>query len=283
MIIIIIIISNLACKLLERLITQQIKEYLEATNALHNAQHGFRSNRSTTSNMLICDTLITEALNKRAECHLIMIDFKRAFDKIDHSILISKLSNFGIDSNIMFWIKDFLSNVQQYVVYGDSISRMTPVTSGVIQGSVIGALAFTLFINDLPEVIKHMTILMFAVDVKLVQPIKWSSDSEELQEDIISLAIWAEINRMPISYDKSCGLHYGSKYSKKQYTYYFPGNIAIPRVTETSDLGILRCDSFSYTTHINNIAASTRRLIGMVMKVIETITKIYTTYIRPKL
>ena len=181
--------------------TQQIKEYLKATNALHNAQHDFRSNRSTTSNMLICDTLIAEALNERAECHVIMIDFKRAFDKIDHSILTSKLSNFGIDSNVVFWIKDFLSNRQQYVVYGDSISRMTLVTSGVIQGSVIGALAFPLFINDLPEVIKHVTILIFADDVKLVQPIKWTSDSEELQEDINSLAIWAEINRMPISSD----------------------------------------------------------------------------------
>ena len=80
------------------------------------------------------------------------------------------------------------------MIYGDSISRMTPVTSGVIQGSVISALAFTLFINDLPEVIKHVTILMFADDVKLVQPIKWTSDSEELQEDINSLATWAEIN-----------------------------------------------------------------------------------------
>ena len=222
--------------------------------------------------MLICDTLIAEALNERAECHVIMIYFKRAFNKIDHSILISKLSNVGIDSNIVFWIKDFLSNRQQYVVFGDSISRMTPVTSGVIQGSVIGALAFNLFINDLPEVIKHVTILMFADDVKLVQHIKWTSDSEELQEDFNALAIWAEINRMPISYDKNCGLHYGSKYNKKQYTYYFPGNIAIPRVTETSDLGILRCDSFSRKKHINNIAASTRRLIGMVMKVIETKT-----------
>ena len=139
---------------MERLISQQIKEYLEATNVLHNAQHGFRSNRLTTSSMLICDTLIAEVLNEKAECHVIMIDFKRAFDKIDHSILISKLSNFGIDSNIVF----FLSNRQQYVVYGDSISRMTPVNSGLIQGSVIGALAFTLFINDLPEVIKHVTI-----------------------------------------------------------------------------------------------------------------------------
>ena len=74
---------------------------------------------------------------------------------------------------------------------------------------------------------------------------------------------------------------------KKQYTYYFPGNIAILRVTETSDLGILRCDSFSYTKHINNIATSTRRLIGIVMKVIETknrylLTRIYTTYIKLK-
>ena len=171
------------------------------------------------------------------------------------------------------------------MVYGDSISRMTPVTSGVIQGSIIGALAFTLFINDLPEGIKHVTILMFTDDVKVVQPIKWTSDSKELQRDINSLAIWAENNRMPISYDKSCGLHYGSKYNEKQY---FPGNIAIPRVTETSDLGILRCDSLSYTKHINNIAASTRKLIGMVMKVIETknrylLTRIFTTHIRPKL
>ena len=80
------------------ILTQQIKDCLEANKTQHNAQHGFRTNRSTTSNMLICDTKFSETLNERIECHVIMIDFKGLFDKTDHSIiLIAKLS-------ILVWI-----------------------------------------------------------------------------------------------------------------------------------------------------------------------------------
>ena len=79
---------------------------------------------------------------------------------------------------------------------------------------------------------------------------------------------------MPISYSKVYSLHYGSSYNKHQYAFYFPGNTVIPRVKEPRDLGIFTCDSFNYTKYINYITASTRRLIGMVIYLIETKKKI---------
>ena len=84
-------LTAVACKVLERLVADQMRHYLESSSLLCNEQHGFVPNRSTVTNFLQCDTIIANHLNERKVCDVFMLDFKRVFDQVSHAILISKL------------------------------------------------------------------------------------------------------------------------------------------------------------------------------------------------
>jgi hypothetical protein len=88
---------NVAVKILEKLLVRSLSDYIEANNLLDSAQHGFRRGRSTTTNLLECDNYIADSLNKGHSCDLVMIDFSRAFDRVDHNLLCCKLKTIGID------------------------------------------------------------------------------------------------------------------------------------------------------------------------------------------
>ena len=100
---------------------------------LGNEQHGFWEKRSTVSNLLTCDANIADSLNKGESYDVILLDFARTFDKVSHNILEHKLSKLGIINQPLMWIKDFLCNRNQRVVYKCSVSTPAKVESGIIQ------------------------------------------------------------------------------------------------------------------------------------------------------
>ena len=129
-------LTDVACKLLERLISDQIRYFWVVNKLLCNKQHGFLPGRSTVTNLVTADSIIADYLNNRYPVAMILLDFARAFDEVRRDILISKLSNLGISAQPLDWITDFLSNKTQTVIYSDSVSAPISVTSGVIQGCV---------------------------------------------------------------------------------------------------------------------------------------------------
>ena len=115
-------------------------------------------------------------LNNHQPVDLILLDLVRVFDKVRHDILISKLNSLGISAQPLDWIMDFLSSRMQAVIYSDSVSASISVTSGVIQGSVLGQLLFTGFINNLSEQASHCGVLLFANNSKAISA---AADSHE--------------------------------------------------------------------------------------------------------
>jgi len=110
------------------------------------------------------------------------IDFQRAFDAISHTKLIFKLSHYGIDGNLLFWIQAFLTNRSQCVKVNATMSSYLPISSGVPQGSVIGPLLFTLFINDITDLFDSPTkAILFADDIKIYSEIKLPPDAIQFQ------------------------------------------------------------------------------------------------------
>ena len=103
------------------------------------------------------------------------MDFQKTFDSVPHQRLIQKLSSFGVHGKILLWIKDFLRNRTQQVMLNGQKSGSIPVTSGVPQGSVLGPLLFTMFVNDIPSIVSSPTFL-FADDTKIFHFIKSSDD-----------------------------------------------------------------------------------------------------------
>ena len=123
-------------------------------------------------------------LNVRVTADLIMLDFSRAFDKVDPMILCQKLLVFGLDSSLVSWFADFLSDRKHFVTLGSCLSQVHFVPSGVVQGSVVGPTLFNIFINDLPLKLNKVLLVLFADNVKALSKIQTMEDCELKQSDL---------------------------------------------------------------------------------------------------
>ena len=154
----------------------------------------------------------------------IYIDFCKAFNKVLISLLVEKCQKYGIGCRSMTWIKDYLTNRTQKVKVGEALSEGCGVLSGVPQGSCLGPVLFCLFINDLPQVIRHSTIKMFADDVKLYRGVTSPVDVTLLQGDLEVLFEWCNLNSMFVNQKKCHVMHY---FMKDVAYRYFIGDVSV--------------------------------------------------------
>jgi ribonuclease P/MRP protein subunit RPP40 len=241
--------------------------------------------RSTTTNLLQCEFIVAQHLNSDNACDIILLDFAKAFDKVNHGVLLSKLSRFGIGGRLYGWLADFLRDRTQFVTYSDVTSSCMPVTSGVVQGSVVGPLLFTLMIDDLPQHVNWSDILLFADDVKLIAKAATPADGQRTQGDVASVEQWSVDNKLPISQPKNQCLHVGSRNAGHVYSL---GGTPIPVVERCTDLGLLRTADFKYNAHITAMVSKASRATGMLLRAFSSrkpslVTKLFTTYVRPML
>ena len=123
---------------MEHIVTKHIMKHLECNNILYKLQHGFRAKRSTQTQLLTFVQDLYKNLRDKKQTDVIVMDFAKAFDKVPYKKLIRKLREYGINSSIKQWIESFLHQRQQRVVCDGKVSSWVPVTSSVLQGSVIG-------------------------------------------------------------------------------------------------------------------------------------------------
>ena len=185
-------ISIISClsKLLDALITEELSSKLLVK--LANQQHGFIRGKSTRTNQLIFNDFWSEALKYSQQVDAIYTDMSKAFDKVNHKRLISKIWNFGVRGNHFKLIGSYLINRTQAVRIYNCIAKPFNVTSGVPQGSHLGPLLFCVYINDIVNHIKHANILIYADDIKIFTVTNSVEDSLHLQADIKSMAKWCD-------------------------------------------------------------------------------------------
>jgi hypothetical protein len=184
-------LTSVACKVMERIVRDEMFKYLLQNNLLSPSQHGFVYRKSTATNLLETIDLISDAMESHLELILILLDFAKAFDKVCHRRLLIKLKAMGFDERTCNWVKAFLSNRKQRVVQGKHASRWCDVLSGVPQGSVLGPLLFLIFINDMPGLTHHICKL-FADDSKLLATIRNPNDLDLVQDEINALVAWSQ-------------------------------------------------------------------------------------------
>ena len=173
-------------KLFEEVIVTQVSFNIEKYISPY--QHGFLKGKSTTTNLLVFVAHVIEGFSNGLSTDTIYTDSKKAFDYVNHLLMVFKSRQFGFSDRWFLWLESYLSNRTQRVVFKNNISREILVTSGVPQGSHLGPLLFLIFINDLPTVIQNSRILLFADDVKLFY--SFSTDCAPLQNDLNNLAKW---------------------------------------------------------------------------------------------
>ncbi len=169
---------------------------------LHCRQHGFRSGLSCESQL--CSTYhdLVKVAEKSSCTHAVALDFKKAFDKVPHNLLMSKIRQIdNIDHQIVNWIQDFLAERSQSVVLRGSSSTLLPVTSGVPQGSVLGPTLFLIYINDLPTTV-NCSVSLYADDTLLYSEVTSKEDGKKFQANLDAVYNWSVDWKMPFNLTK---------------------------------------------------------------------------------
>ncbi len=134
---------------------------------MNNSQYGFRKKHSTLHALINAANNVYQSIDNKHSTLGIFVDFSKAFDTINHSILFQKLETYGIRGNMLSLLKSYMSDRKQYVNYGSLNSSLLAISCGVPQGSVLGPLLFTIFINDITNISKLTKFVLFAEDLNL--------------------------------------------------------------------------------------------------------------------
>lgn len=194
-----------------------------------------------------------------------MLDFAKAFDKVNHCKLTKKLYRLGVPFQVCSWIKDFLQGRSQRVVIDGEESDEIEVTSGVPQGSVIGPCLFLFYINDLPNNLSSK-VRLFADDTILYNT---AQNKQTIQEDLEKLAAWEREWDMEFNVPKCEHITFSHKKHPSENTLYLHG-IPIPKAKEVVYLGVTLKDNLSFSTHTSSIAGKANAKLGFIRRNILT-------------
>ena len=171
-------------KILEKLICKRMRKFLDKHSIISSNQYGFRSSFSTTHAMLDVLTSIYDNINDNTITALLLFDLNKVFDTVQHDIFLRKLEHFGIRGTAQKLIASFLRNRQQYVSLHNAQSHKMCITCGVPQGSVLGLLLFTLYINDIANCTSS-TPRLFADDTCLILQHKNLADLNQIYPTVL--------------------------------------------------------------------------------------------------
>ena len=270
-------------KVMEREIAEVIIAHMNRHNLFSDAQHGFRKTRSCVSNLLIALDDWTQALDAGHGVHVCYLDISKAFDRVNHNILIQKLKSYGILGNLLEWLRDYLRERHAMIRVDGAYSKKILVTSGVPQGSVLGPILFLIYINDLPAAIKNR-LLLFADDAKLWTQIHSEENCVSLQKDLDALYKWSVVNKLPFNLSKCKVMQIGKSVNFK----YRLGSQELEWVAQEKDLGVLISSNLKAGNQCLAVYKKTSSVLGMFQRLLGRFTHdivpiIMNTYIRPRM
>ena len=253
------------CKLLEHIVCSNIMAHLDEYKLLSDRQHAFRKGHS-------CETQLTTVINdwakildNRGQVDTFILDFEKAFDTPPHELLKSKLFGYGIGGKTLKWIDSFLCFRQQRVVVNGVKSDWAPVLSGVPQGTVLGPLLFSLYINDISSDIES-EIRLFADDCVCYREIKDEKDTMKLQRDIDRLGSWARKWGMRFQPVKCNMMQLTRKRIKKIHASYTLEGTNLENVESIKYLGVTITSDLRWNTHVSNVCTKANRTLGFLRR-----------------
>ena len=274
-------------KIFETHIYKQIYQFTSKHKILHDYQYGFREDVSTdVAVSQITEDLATKIQNKLITC-AVFIDLRKAFDTVNHNILLSKLHRYGIRGQIGNLLKNYLTNRTQITIIDNIKSKSERVTCGVPQGSILGPLLFNLYINDLPNQ-SDSTTRLFADDACLCFSDK---DPQSLQtkinSELIKIMNWLKINKLTANYSKTNYIIF----TKQRISFKFiieMGGTILEEVNEAKYLGVILDKKLNWKSHLNSVNVKVSRGCYMLSKLrhlmnLDTLKMLYYSLVYPYL
>ena len=256
-------ILSVFAKIFESLICPYLTWHIKPV--ISDSQHGFIKNRSTSTNLIsfVEDIALSLDSNKQVDC--IYTDLTKAFDVVNHKLLLSKLYKYGVHGKVLRLLESYLQNRQMNVVLGGYESRTFFLHSGVPQGSRLGPILFYIFYNDVITCLHHCSFLMYADDLKIYKKIELVNDCNLLQQDLDRFAVWCSMNSIKLNNKKCQSISFSRKTSDINYNYKVNG-YPIKKVTQVRDLGITVDAKLSFVPHIDDIVSKSLSTLGFIIR-----------------
>ena len=239
--------------------------HLDEHKLLSDRQHAFRKKHSCETQLITVIDDWAKILDKGGQVDTFILDFEKAFDTPPHELLKCKLYGYGIGGKTLKWIDSFLCDRQQRVTVNGVKSDWAPVLSGVPQGTVLGPLLFSLYINDITEDIDS-ELRLFADDCVCYREIKDTEDTVKLQEDIDHLGCWARSWGMRFQPVKCNIMQITRKRIKKINASYSLEGTVLENVEKIKYLGVTITNDLKWNTHVSNICTKANRTLGFLRR-----------------
>ena len=254
-------------KVFEKKIQNDLAHFIEQNDLLYVKQFGFRKYHSTIDALIATYDFIIEKIRNKKKILGIFIDLKKAFDSIDISILTEKLNYYGISGPYNELLKSYLTNRKIYTYLNDVQSHILPINYGVPQGSVLGPLLFSLYINDIKNVCCNSEINLFADDTCLFCTAdNYKQLEDKANETLQKCHNWLLRNRLTINIDKTHFLNF-SKDSPTSNINLKLGNNPIVQKNDTKYLGIVLQDNLKWERHITNVIHKLNKQIPLYISI----------------
>ena len=278
-------------KIYERLVYNRLINFLYLNDTLYKYQFGFRANHSTELALILLLDKIISAIENNEYTVAVFLDLSKAFDMVNHKILLSKLEFYGIRGLPLEWFTSYLSNRKQYVYYNDFASSQMNITCGVPQGSILGPLLFLVFINDLHNVSETLFFILFADDSNLLLSGPNVNDlCNQMNIELNKVVEWFKINKLCLNVKKTNFMIFNAKNkpSPQSDLTLKVDEAIVDQVYHTKFLGVIIDSKLNWTLHINHVAGKISKNIGIITRARKiltekTLTGLYYTFIYPYL
>ena len=262
-------------KVIERVMHQQLYAYLEENKLLSRRQFGFRYRSSTQHALTFSSDSFRKNMDRGLMTGAVFIYLSKAFDTLDHTRILSKLSIYGINGREMSWFSSYLFDRKQFVVHDGHSSEKQSISCGVLQGSIHGPLTFIVLINDIETNLKSCDIILYADDTVLFYAGKTSTEIENiLSSELKQIACWFNENNLVINLKKSkteCVLYGTHKKISKSTAFEVKLNgLKIAESTAYKYLGVMIDKSLSYTEHIEKTLKNASSRVKLLSKIDKT-------------
>ena len=275
-------------KIYEKLMHKRIYAFLKDCNILYPLQFGFQENNSIDHALISLTEEIRSSLDNRRYGCGIFLDLQKAFDTVNHGILLNKLEHYGIRGSVLDWFKSYLSERRQFVSINGSSSSLMTTTCGVPQGSVLGPLLFLIYVNDLPNVSKQLKFYLFADDTNIYcDGDTLTNLAKIVNKELKSVKRWLDVNRLSLNISKTNYIIFHSTTMK------IPEDISIKigrkhltKAKYVKFLGLLLDENLSWKFHLSELSKKLARTCGIFFKIrsllpINTLILVYNSLFLP--